>query len=431
MAPATGQVGMAPCWKLMHTLRTFALLSLCTACFVNTGCASGSEGSDDDSAGAPTTAPTTTTPESQTTNPGAAATTSDTPSATNTPSATQPATTATVNTSEVAPTVSTTLMPDPTPSTDATSTDATSTNTTSTDSQTSSDTAATTTSEPSPDETVPTEPSLDAGGAAPAELASPGCESSTAVAGDTNLTVDVDGVSRSFILHVPPGHDGQTPVPFIIDLHPLGGSGSQEQGSSGYQRIADAEGLVIAFPNGIDNAWNVGPCCTNSRDVDDVGFAKAIVETVGAQACIDLKRVYAVGFSMGGGMSHYLACQATDTFAAVAPAAFDLLVPEEQTCEPSRPISVLTFRGTQDTTSPFNGGPGPSGRATFEGAYGSFERWREMNGCNDVNTVDGDCTTYEQCDDGVEVALCVAEGGGHATGNANVGWAFLKRFSLP
>lgn len=427
---------MAPCCKLMHTRRTFALLSLCTPCFVNTGCTSGSEGSGNVSPGAPTTAPTTTAPESQaTTSPSATATTPGTPSATNTPSATQPATTATVNTSDGTPTVSTPLMPEPTPSMTATSTDTTatdaSTETASTDSEASGDTTATTTSEPRPDDTAPTEPSLDAGGAAPAQLASPGCESSTAMAGDKNVTVDVDGVSRSFILHVPTSYDGQRPVPFIIDLHPLGGSGSQEQGSSGYQRIADAEGLVIAFPNGLDNAWNVGPCCTNSRDVDDVGFAKAIVQAVGEQACIDLKRVYAAGFSMGGGMSHYLACQATDTFAAVAPAAFDLLVPEEQTCEPSRPISVLTFRGTQDTTSPFNGGPGPSGRATFEGAYGSFERWREMNGCNDANTVDGDCTTYDQCDDGVEVALCVAEGGGHATGNANVGWAFLKRFSLP
>ncbi len=260
---------------------------------------------------------------------------------------------------------------------------------------------------------------------------STGCASSSVESGDTDLMVDVGGTSRSFILHIPASYDGSAPVPFILDLHPLGGSGSQEQQGSGYQRIADDEGLVIAFPDGIDNAWNVGPCCTNSRDVDDVAFARAIVETVAAQACIDLKRVYAVGFSMGGGMSHYLACQATDVFAAVAPAAFDLLVPEEQTCEPSRPISVLTFRGTQDTTSPFDGGPGPSGRATFEGAYGSFERWREMDGCNEVNSVDGECTTYTECSDGVEVALCVKDGGGHATGDASVGWAFLKRFVMP
>lgn len=275
------------------------------------------------------------------------------------------------------------------------------------------------------------EPAVSDDGEPPASGASPGCSAPTLTPGDQTVTVDVGGTMRSFILHIPSSYTGDSPTPFIIDFHPLGGSGSQEQQGSGYQSIADQEGFPIAFPNGIDNAWNVGPCCTNSRDVDDVAFAVAIVDYVATSACIDQKRVYSVGFSMGGGMSHYLACNAADTFAAVAPAAFDLLIPEEQPCDPARPISSLTFRGTQDTTSPFEGGPGPSGRATFRGAYGGFEAWRELNGCNDVNTVDGDCTIYTECDAGVEVGLCVAQGGGHAYGDADLAWSFLQRFTLP
>ena len=217
----------------------------------------------------------------------------------------------------------------------------------------------------------------------------------------------------------------------MIDFHGLGGSGSQQQSSSGYQRIADQEGFLILFPNGIDNAWNIGPCCTNSRTVDDLGFAKGMVTATEAQACIDAKRVYATGFSMGGGMSHYLACNAADVFAAVAPAAFDLLVPEEEPCAPSRPISVLAFRGTADTTVPYAGGKGSSGRVTFLGAQASFQRWAGLDGCMTPTTVAGECTTYKTCSAGVEVGLCVKQGGGHATGDASVGWAFLSRFSLP
>ena len=59
-------------------------------------------------------------------------------------------------------------------------------------------------------------------------------------------------------------------------------------------------------------------------NVDDVAFARALVAQVSTTACIDPKRVYATGFSMGGGMAHYLACHAADVFAAVAPASFDL-----------------------------------------------------------------------------------------------------------
>lgn len=250
-------------------------------------------------------------------------------------------------------------------------------------------------------------------------------------AGNSNRTVDVGGVERSFILHVPESYTGMDRVPLVLDFHALGGSGSQEQSGSGYQRVADQEGFLIAFPNGIDNAWNIGPCCTNSRDVDDLGFAKAMVDTISAEGCVDSRRVYATGVSMGGGMSHHLACNSGNIFAAVTPAAFDLLVPEEQPCAPSRPISVLAFRGTQDTVVPYAGGPGPSGRITFLGAQGSFERWAELNGCTAATVEDGGCTYYKECDAGVEVGLCVAQGGGHAAGDADVGWEFLSRFTLP
>jgi len=152
---------------------------------------------------------------------------------------------------------------------------------------------------------------------------------------------------------------------------------------------------------------------------------------VSAMACVDPKRVYATGFSMGGGMSHYLACNAADVFAAVAPASFDLLIPEEEPCAPSRPISVLTFRGTADTVVPFAGGKGSSGRVTFMGAQASFQRWADLDGCTAPTTVDGECTYYKTCSAGVNVGLCVKQGGSHAPGDATVGWAFLSKFTLP
>jgi polyhydroxybutyrate depolymerase len=257
------------------------------------------------------------------------------------------------------------------------------------------------------------------------------CTGAPLTAGNTNKTIQVGGVSRSYILHVPAGYTGAKPVPLVLDFHGLGGTGTQEQSASGYQKISDQEGFLILFPNGIDNAWNIGPCCTNSRDVDDLGFAKAMVTATAAQACIDLNRVYATGISMGGGMSHYLACNAADVFAAVAPAAFDLLVPEEEPCSPSRPISVLAFRGTADTVVPYAGGKGSAGKITFLGAQASLQRWVGLDGCMTPTTVDGECTTYKTCSASVEVGLCVKQGGGHAGGDPAVGWAFLSRFLRP
>lgn len=238
-------------------------------------------------------------------------------------------------------------------------------------------------------------------------------------------------MSRKFILHVPAGYSGQDEIPLVIDFHPLGGTGASEKSGSGFAALSDKNGFIVLWPDGLDNAWNVGPCCTNSRDVDDVGFARAMVDDLVSVACIDQKRVYATGFSMGGGMSHYLACHAADLFAAVAPSAFDLLEENVEGCVPSRPISVFSLRGTNDTVAPYNGGPGSSGRATFLGAQKTFEKWGEIDGCTGEPTVNGSTHMFTTCAEGVEVGLLIIQGGSHAWGPSDVAWDFLKSKSLP
>jgi polyhydroxybutyrate depolymerase len=286
-------------------------------------------------------------------------------------------------------------------------------------------------------------PSGGAGGAPGAMTAGTGstapvtCPATALPPGETTTTLMVGGVARTFILHVPTGYTGKTPVPFVTDWHPLQGTGSGQKGISGYQALSDSEGFIVAWPNGIDNAWNIGPCCTRSRDVDDLGFAKAIVEDVEARACIDPKRVYADGYSMGGGMSHYLACNAADVFAAVAPSAFDLLTDDEEPCHPARPISVISFRGTADPLVAYTGGASspPNGLNVtihFLGAEATLKKWSELDGCTGTPMDTGNgCQTYAQCKEGSEVTLCTKQGGSHDPGDAKLGWAFLKKHPMP
>lgn len=284
---------------------------------------------------------------------------------------------------------------------------------------------------------------LSSGGAADGATADagttlpPACSlSATLTPGETVRTIDVGGVSRTYILHVPTSYTGATPVPLVLDFHPIFGTGAVEEANSGYLALSDAEGFIIAYPDGIDNAWNIGPCCTFSRDVDDEGFARAIVNEVSAEGCVDAKRVYATGYSMGGGMSYYLACNAADVFAAVAPSAFDLLVDSEEPCAPSRPITVIAFRGTADLIVPYSGGASnpPNGLQTtihFLGAVATFEKWQSLDGCSGTAATDGDCQIYSTCSAGVEVTLCTTVGGGHVTGDARIGWDTMKRHAMP
>jgi polyhydroxybutyrate depolymerase len=275
------------------------------------------------------------------------------------------------------------------------------------------------------------------GGSAGEQSVQPGTCPSPMPAGDTSRTVQVGSVTRSYVLHIPPAYDGNEPVPLVVDFHGIGVTGWGELSSSPYPAVTDPEGVLMAFPDGmtgpIGTAWNMGPCCV--ADVDDFAFARALVADIESIACIDPDRIYAVGVLTGGGMVHHLACHAADVFAAVAPAAFDLLEETVDHCRPSRPITVISFRGTADARVAYEGGYSslvPGMPITFLGAEATFERWARIDGCTGgPSEADSNgCSSYSGCPAGVEVILCTEEGGAEEPGDAEVAWPVLRRHSL-
>lgn len=264
------------------------------------------------------------------------------------------------------------------------------------------------------------------------------CPSPALRPGDAVQTLTVQGVSRSYVLHVPAAYDGSKPVPLVVDFHPMPGSGMQERTSSPYPSQVDPEGALMAFPTGLagpsGNSWNVGPCCVPAAD--DLAFARALVAHAATVACVDGRRIYATGFSMGGGMAHHVACHAADLFAAVAPASFDLLQENAGDCHPARPITVIAFRGSADTLVPYDGGYSayvPGMPVTFLGAQATFAKWAGLDGCSGAPSApDGaGCASYSSCAGGVEVVLCTKAGSGQVWGDPAIAWPVLKRHRLP
>jgi len=253
----------------------------------------------------------------------------------------------------------------------------------------------------------------------------------------SNTTLDING--RKVIVKFPSGFSGDKAAPLLINYHPIMGSASQWEGGSQTAKVALSDGAIVAFMDGaqgpMGQAWNVGPCCT---DADDVQFTRDFIKEITSQACVDPKRIYAAGFSMGGGMSNYAGCFLSDVIAAAAPSAFDLAeeIVSAGKCQPERPFPILNFRGTQDNVVMYNGGLSQvvAGKPiTFLGAKGNFAEWAKMNGCTGepkANTPGNGCELYENCEGGAQVGLCTINGGGHSEGDAKLGWEFLKQFSL-
>ena len=250
--------------------------------------------------------------------------------------------------------------------------------------------------------------------------------SSGLATGETTHTLTHDGRNRSYLLYVPNSINWEEAVPLVLVFH--GGAGNADTAvfMSGFNQVADQNGFIVAYPNGSGPlrddkllTWNAGACCAYAQEnnIDDVGFARAVVADVQSVANIDSQRIYAAGMSNGGMMAQRLGCEAADLFAAIAPVAGTL---NASPCNPSESISVIEFHGTVDQNVPYEGGYGLKSLVDvdFASVPDSIAFWTTFNACDtqpQTNTVkDAQHDTYAGCTDGAGVELYTVFDGGHA-----------------
>jgi len=204
------------------------------------------------------------------------------------------------------------------------------------------------------------------------------------------------------------------PVPLVVMLHGGFGSGSQAESTYGWDQKADAEHFVVAYPDGVDRAWNVGGDCCGvpaKTGVDDVAFIVAAVDAIRRDLPVDPRRIYATGISNGGMLAYRLACD-TSVFAAIGPDSATM----QGGCPSPAPVSVIHIHGTADHNIPYTGGPGDGpGHINGPAVPDVVATWRQIDGCGSaqVSTADPVTVSVADCPSGRTVALITIAGAGH------------------
>jgi polyhydroxybutyrate depolymerase len=243
-------------------------------------------------------------------------------------------------------------------------------------------------------------------------------------AGNSTVTLQSSGMNRSYLLHIPPGYDGTKPLPLVFDVHGYTSFASEQLMRSKWDKMADTEGFVLIDPEGVNKSWNAGSCCGGNNQ-DDVKYFRDVVAKATTELCIDKKRVYVSGHSNGGAMTHRLACEAADIFAAAAPVCGWMTI---SNCNPVRPVPMLSIRGLND------------GTVKIDGADADVNEWLSNDQCaKDQVTTSGVCKTYKSCAAGTQVMDCRPRGDHnffYANNPDNYlvpdnAWPFFKQFSLP
>ena len=199
--------------------------------------------------------------------------------------------------------------------------------------------------------------------------------------GDKVVALQFQGGMRHYLLHsgAPTG-----PRALVLVFHGGGQTAEQMRQLSDFDVIADRERFIVVFAEGIEHSWSDGRNATpaEQQGVDDVGFAKAIVADVSRTHALDRSRIFATGFSNGGMLAYRLACEAAETFIAIAPVAATIPASLARSCHPAAPVAVLSILGREDPAVRFNGTPvGDRPGAALLGSRETESLWHSLNGC--------------------------------------------------
>lgn len=252
--------------------------------------------------------------------------------------------------------------------------------------------------------------------------------------GEPTRSITWDGLERTYRIHIPPSYDETKPAPVVIALHGGGGKGKNMQKLTlgGFNRLADREGFIVVYPDGIGRHWNDGREGVNYRahreKIDDAGFISALIDRLTGELNIDRERVYATGISNGAMMSYRLACELPEKFAAIAPVAGAMPLNLSSRCSTSRPVPVLIIDGKDDPMVPWEGGNvrlGPLKLGKISSVPETVDYWVTRDNCSSPPSVAQETDTHPQdgtkimqevytgCAEGSEVILYTIEGGGH------------------
>ena len=225
----------------------------------------------------------------------------------------------------------------------------------------------------------------------------------------TAHTMTHAGVERSFHLHVPSAYRHDTPATVILAFHGWGGNGV-----SMVERLeaqAGASNFLVVGPDGLAEnlyrSWNgggttqspypgpLGPTCDIAASEtycydscaarsegcrpcdwttchDDVAFVGELLDWLEARLCLDLERVYAVGYSNGATFT-YSVCAALSDRISKCVSNGGTFHPGFEVA-PANPQSFMHIHGSNDRTCPPDAAsPGtdgvPRGEPSDDGWY--------------------------------------------------------------
>ena len=266
-------------------------------------------------------------------------------------------------------------------------------------------------------------------------------------------TIYYDGNNREYELYIPENYNDSNVVPLLFNFHGGNGTMSDQIYLSDMRSLADENNFIIVYPQAIADPTDDGSLnwiFKGDSDHDDIYFIESIIDELSSQYSIDLSRVYACGYSLGGEFVYELLCRLNNKIAAGVVVARTMGQYQYENCNPEHPTAIMTILGTEDYESNYDGVV-YNGVTYYISADDTHQYWTNYNNADvnpseiqlpNNNSSDGSTVTKRIWGNG-EACVSVVElrinGGGHdwpgSTGNMDINsnneiWDFVSQYSL-
>ena len=209
-------------------------------------------------------------------------------------------------------------------------------------------------------------------------------------------------------------------IPALMFLHGAGGSGAGTTRAGGMTGNLALHGYALIGPDGLkretgrnNSGWSFHPDRPSQRD--ELAFLTQVADNAASRFGIDRDAIMLGGFSIGGSMASYIACQDPTAFAAYVPVGGSFWRPHPTDC--AGPVKLLHTHGWKDKTVPLEGRPLGGGRIYQGDVWHAMEIWRAENGCDglraDAFDTSGDfwVRRWDECADGTALEFVLHPGG--------------------
>ena len=174
---------------------------------------------------------------------------------------------------------------------------------------------------------------------------------------NTGVCISRPEGERCYDIYIPEDAPGN--LPLVLDFHSSGSESSAQRDMNSFRSISRKDkSFVVAWLQGYEKSFNAGVCCDEAEraGIDDVGLVREMIEQIMANVNINPQKIYATGYSNGGGMAHLLAIRLPEYIAAIATMAYgfnsflknEALIARDSLGSAFHPVPVLSIHGSND-----------------------------------------------------------------------------------